>query len=54
MVKTLDDDDLKILKKEFPNRWIDSIEKLAYPYEYFNCLDEYQKPLKKFKERRFL
>ena len=37
--------DLYFLKTEFPdNRWKYLAEKLAYPYEYFNSLVDYQKP----------
>ena len=33
LVKTLNEDDCKILKKEFPNNWQLLNKKLAYPYE---------------------
>ena len=51
LVKKLVNDDFDILKKEFPDKWEYLNEKLAYPYEYFNSIDEYQKSvgnLKKF------
>ena len=32
-VKTVQNDDVKILKKEIPNNCYLSIEKVAYPYE---------------------
>ena len=35
LVKTLNEDDFKILKKEFPDNWELLNKKLAYPYEYF-------------------
>ena len=36
--------DCKILKTEFPdNKWNYLTIKLAYPYEYFNSLDDHQK-----------
>ena len=38
LVKTLNEDDFKILKKEFPNNWQLLNKKLAYPYEYFKIL----------------
>ena len=45
--------DLKILKTEFPDRWKYLNEKLAYPYEYFNSLDEYNKPVHYLKRENF-
>ena len=35
LVENLDEDDLKILKKEFPDQWEILNKKLAYPYEDF-------------------
>ena len=35
--------DFNIFKTEFVNRWKNLTEKLAYPYEYFNSLDDYKK-----------
>ena len=32
--------DRKFLKTEFLDEWKFLIEKLAYPYEYFNCLED--------------
>ena len=37
--------DLKIFKKEFPYRWKYLTKKLAYPYEYFNSIEDYNKPV---------
>ena len=46
----MDENELKVLKEEFPgNRWKFSTEKLAYPYEYFNCLDDYETPVDNLK-----
>ena len=45
LVKNLDEDDFKILKKEFPDKWQYLNKKLAYPYEYFNSIEDYQKPV---------
>ena len=45
LVKNLDEDDFKILKKEFPDKWQYLIKKLGYPYEYFNSIDDYKKPV---------
>ena len=35
---------LKLLKTEFPDKWKYLTKKLAYPYEYFNSIGDYQKP----------
>ena len=43
LVKTLDNEDFEILKKEFPDKWNYLQKKLAYPYEFFNGFDDYQK-----------
>ena len=43
LVQNLNEDDFKILKKEFPDKWQNSKKKLAYPYQYFNTIDEYKK-----------
>ena len=41
LVKNLDEDNFKILKKEFPDKWQNLNKKLAYPYEDFNSIDDY-------------
>ena len=53
LVKNLDEDDFKILKKEFPDKWQYSNKKLAYPYQYFNIIDVYKKPVDKLKKEDF-
>ena len=35
------ENDLKLLKMEFPDKWKYLTKKLAYPYEYFNSIDDY-------------
>ena len=45
--------DLKILKTGFPDNWIYLTKKLAYPYEYYNSIEEYQKPVDKSKKENF-
>ena len=40
-VKTLNEDDFKILKKEFLDNWILLNKELVYPYEYFKSLEDY-------------
>ena len=47
------ENDLKILKTGFPDKWKYFTKKLAYPYEYFNCIDDYQKPVDNLKKEDF-
>ena len=53
LVKNLDEDDFKILKKEIPDNWHYLNKKLAYPYEYFNSIDDYKKPVDKLEKEDF-
>ena len=53
LVKNLDKDDFKILKKEFPDKWQYLNKKLAYPYEYFNSIEDYKKPVHNLKKEDF-
>ena len=53
LVKNLDEDDFKILKKEFPDKWRYLNKKLAYPYEYFNSIDDYKKPVHNLENNDF-
>ena len=53
LVKNLKEDDFKILKKEFPDKWQYLNKKLAYPYEYFNSIDDYKKPVNDLKKEDF-
>ena len=53
LVKNLDEDDFKILKKEFPDKWQYINKKLAYPYENFNSIDDYKKPVDNIKKEDF-
>ena len=53
LVKNLDEDDFKILKKEFPDKWQYLNKKLAYPYEYFNSIDDYKKPVHNLENKHF-
>ena len=39
------ENDLKLLRTEFPDKWKYLTKKLAYPYEFFNCIEVYQKPV---------
>ena len=36
------ENDLKILKTGFPDKWKYLTRKLAHPYEFFNCIEDYQ------------
>ena len=53
LVKNLDEDDFKILKKEFPDKWQYLNKKLAYPYQTFNSIDDYKKPVNDLKKEDF-
>ena len=54
LLKNLDEDDFKILKKEFPDKWQFLNKKLAYPYEYFNSIDDYKKPVDNLEKEDFV
>ena len=45
------ENDLKILKTGFPDKWKYLTKKLAYPYEFFNCI--FQKPVNNLKKEDF-
>ena len=47
------ENDLKILKDGFPDKWKFLTKKLAYPYEYFNSIDDYQKPVNDLQKEYF-
>ena len=53
LVKNLDEDDFKILKKDFPDKWQSLNKKLAYPYQYFSSINDYQKPVDNLKKEDF-
>ena len=53
LVKNLDDDDFKILEKEFPDKYQYLNKKLAYPYQCFNSIDDYKKPVNDLKKEDF-
>ena len=50
----MSESDLKLLKTEFPDKWKYLTKKLAYPYEFFNSIDDYQKPVDNLKKEDFL
>ena len=47
------ENDLKILKTGFPEKWEYLTKKLAYPYEIFKSFDGYQKPVDNLKKEDF-
>ena len=47
------ENDPKNLKTEFPDRRKNLTKILAYPYEIFNCIDDYQKPVDNLKKKDF-
>ena len=53
LLNYMGENDFKILKTGFPNKWKYLIKKLAYPYEYFNSIDDYQKPVDNLKKEDF-
>ena len=53
LLNYMGENDLKILKTGFPDKWKYLTKKLAYPYEYFNCIDDYQKPVNNLKKEYF-
>ena len=38
------------LKKKFPDKWQYLSQKLAYPYQYFKSIDDYQRPVDNIKK----
>ena len=47
------ENDLNILETGFPDKWKYLTKKLAYPYEYFNSIDDYQKPVDNLVKKDF-
>ena len=47
------ENDLKILKTGFPDKWKYLTKKLACPYEYFNSIDDYQKSVDNLEKGHF-
>ena len=41
------------MKKEFPDKWQYLNKKLAYPYQYFNSIDDYKNPVNNLKKEDF-
>ena len=53
LLNYIGENDLKILKTRFPDKWKVITKKLAYPYEFFNSIEDYQKPVNILKEEDF-
>ena len=53
LLNYMGENDLKILKIGFPDKWKYLTKKLAYPYEYFNSINEYQKPVDNLEKKDF-
>ena len=49
----IEENDLKILKTEFPDKWRYLTKKLAYPYECFNSIEDYDKPVDNLENKDF-
>ena len=47
------ENDLEILKIGFPDKWSYLTRKSAYPYEVFNSIEDYQKPVDNLKKEHF-
>ena len=47
------ENDLKILKTGFPDKWKYLTKTLAYPYEFFNSIEDYNKPVDKLENKDF-
>ena len=53
LLNYMGENDLKLLKTRFPDEWKYLTKKLAYPYEYFNSIEDYQKPVNNLKKEDF-
>ena len=53
LVKTLDNIDINYSKEEIHEKWNFLSEKFAYPHEYLNRFDAYQKPVYCYKKDFF-
>ena len=53
LLNYMGENDLKILKTGFPDKWKYLTKKLAYPYDYFSSIDDYQKPVDNLNKEDF-
>ena len=44
---------LKFFKTGFPDKWNNLTKKLPYPYEYFNSIDDYKRPVNNLEKKDF-
>ena len=49
----MEENDLKTLKTGFPDKWKCLTKQMAYPYDFFNCIEDYQKPVNNLKKEDF-
>ena len=47
------ENDFKILKTGFPDKWKNLTKKLSYPYEHFNSIDDYQRSVDNLEKEQF-
>ena len=50
LLNYMGENDPIILKTEIPDKWKYFTKKIAYPYEDFNSIDDYQKPVENIKK----
>ena len=53
LLNYMGENDLKFSKTGFPDKWKYLTKKLAYRYEYFDSIDDSQKPVDNLKKRYF-
>ena len=53
LLNYIDENDVKYFKTEFPEKWNYLTKNLAYPYEFFNCIEDYRKPVDNLKNEDF-
>ena len=53
LIDYMRENDLKILKTGFPDKWKYLTKKLAYPYEHFNSIEDYKKPVDNLENKNF-
>ena len=53
LLNYIGENDLKLLKTEFSDKWKYLTKKIAYPYEYFNSIDDYQESVDNLKNEVF-
>ena len=54
LLNYIGENDLKLLKTEFPDKWKPSTKKMACLFDFFNCIEDYQKPVDNIKKEGFL